>query len=816
MKISYNWLKDYLLFEETPERIAEILTSIGLEVESIEHIENVKGGLNGVYVGHVLSCEKHPDADRLHVTTVDTGTAQALQIVCGAPNVAKGQKVAVATVGATLYFASGEEVKIKKSKIRGVESLGMLCAEDELGLGNSHEGIMVLDVDAVPGTPLKDVLQLEDDVVFEIGLTPNRIDAASHFGVARDLAAYFRTNAVLPDVSNFMIDNYSNPYEVEIEDTDGCLRYSGITVSNVKIQPSPDWLQKRLKTIGIKPKNNVVDITNYILHELGQPLHAFDADKIEGRRVVIRTCEDDTEFATLDSEVRKLKSIDLMICDQNKPMCIAGIFGGIDSGVTDETVNVFIESACFNPVRIRKTSRYHGLVTDSSFRFERGTDPNMTVYALKRAALLIKELGEGEISSDIVDVYEQIVEPAQVRMSYSNIERVVGKNIPVEEIKSIVKALEMQIIDEDGDSFTVSVPLYRVDVKREFDVIEDILRIYGYNNINLPSQVHSTLSYVAKPDRDKLINAVADFFTANGFREIMSNSLTKSGYYDSLETYKADNSVKILNPLSNELNVMRQTLLFGGLEAIARNINRKNPDLKFYEIGNCYSYKETQSPNPLNAYREDTRIALFLTGDNCSLSWNRKAEPSNFFTLKSLLEKLLNRFGVNMSNLKVGDAPNDIFADGLSLDIPKGKHVLTFGVVAKNILIPLDIEQDVFFAEISFPAITSFAKQDKTVYKELARFPEVRRDLALVIDKNVSFSVLRDIAFRTERKLLKNVGLFDIYEGDKLPAGKKQYALSFIIQDEEKTLTDKYIEQIMQNLLATFEKETGAILRAKS
>jgi phenylalanyl-tRNA synthetase beta chain len=813
MKVSYNWLKDYIYFEETPEKIAEILTSIGLEVESIERIESVKGGLNGVLTGHVLSCEKHPDADRLHVTTVDTGGEQPLQIVCGAPNVDKGQKVAVATVGTTLYFASGEEIKIKKSKIRGVESFGMICAEDELGLGTSHEGIMVLDADAVPGTPLKDLLQLDDDVVFEIGLTPNRVDAASHFGLARDLAAYFRKNATLPDVSNFIIDNCSNPYEVEIEDENGCMRYSGITVSNVRIKSSPDWLQKRLKAIGIRPKNNVVDITNYILHELGQPLHAFDADKIEGRKVVIRTCDDETEFTTLDGEVRKLKSTDLMICDDFKPMCIAGVFGGTDSGVTDNTVNVFIESAYFNPVRIRKTSRYHGLVTDSSFRFERGTDPNMTVYALKRAALLMKELGEGEISSDIVDVYSQVVEPAQITMSYSNIERVIGKNIPAAEIKGIVEALEMKIVEEKDDSFTVLVPSYRVDVKREFDVIEDILRIYGYNNVEIPSQVHSTLSYVSKPDKDRLINVVSDFFTANGFREIMSNSLTKSAYYDKLETYKAENSVKILNPLSNELNVMRQTLLFGGLEAIARNINRKNPDLKFYETGNCYSYRETQSPNPLNAYREDSRIALFLTGNNQLLSWNQKAEPSNFFTLKSLLERLLQRFGVNMSNLQAGDAPKDIFADGLSLSVFKGKHVVTFGIIAKNILKPLDIEQDVFFAEVSLQALTGFAGQDKTVYKELARFPEVRRDLALVIDRNVSFSVLRDIAFRTERKLLKNVGLFDIYEGEKLPEGKKQYAISFIIQDEEKTLTDNNIERIMQNLVAAFAKNAGAVLR---
>jgi phenylalanyl-tRNA synthetase beta chain len=813
MKISYNWLKEYLYLGETPDKIAEILTSTGLEVESLEYIETVKGSLNGVLVGHVLSCEKHPDADRLHITTVDTGEDQPLQIVCGAPNVARGQKVAVATTGTTLYFSSGEEVRIKKSKIRGIESFGMICAEDELGLGNSHEGIMILDPESVPGTPLKDLLQLETDVVFEIGLTPNRVDAASHFGVARDLAAYFRKNAILPDVSRFMIDNYTNPYTVEIKDEDGCKRYSGITISNVTVKPSPDWLQKRLKAIGIKPKNNIVDITNYILHELGQPLHAFDADKIKGKQIVIRTCDEDTEFTTLDGETHKLQSTDLMICDQSGPLCIAGIFGGTDSGVTGETRNIFIESAYFNPVRIRKTSRHHGLITDSSFRFERGTDPNMTVYALKRAALLIKEQSEGEISSDIVDIYPQIIEPIQIEMSYSNIERVTGKNIPHSEIKSIVEALEMKIIEEKEDSFTILSPSYRVDVTREFDVIEEILRIYGYNNIEIPSQVHSTLSYIAKPDKNGLINHISDFFTANGFREIMSNSLTKSGYYDNLKTYNIANSVKILNPLSNELNVMRQTLLFGGLEAIARNINRKNTDIKFYETGNCYSYKETQSSNPLNAFKEETRIALFLTGDEQPSSWNRKAKPSDFFTLKSSLEKLLLRLRIDMADLKAGDAPIDIFDDGLSLSLPKDKHILTFGAVSKKICKMMDIEQPVFFAEINFQAIINFVKQDKTVYKELARFPEVRRDLALVIDKNVKFSILRDIAFRTERKLLKSVGLFDIYEGDKLPEGKKQYALSFIIQDEEKTLTDKHIEQIMQNLLTAFEKEAGAQLR---
>ncbi|MDR0560324.1 MAG: phenylalanine--tRNA ligase subunit beta [Prevotellaceae bacterium] len=813
MKISYNWLKNYLTQCGTPEVVANILTSTGLEVESVERIESVKGGLNGVVVGEVLSCEKHPDADKLKVTTVDIGADKPLQIVCGAPNVSKGQKVAVATTGTTLYFSSGDEVKIKKSKIRGVESFGMICAEDELGIGNSHEGIMVLDGEAIPGVSLKEILQLEDDYVFEIGLTPNRIDAASHYGTARDLSAFFRTKAVLPDVSAFMIDNYENPFEVSVEDTDRCFRYSGITVSNLKVKPSPEWLQKCLKAIGIKPKNNVVDVTNFVLHELGQPLHAFDADKVDGRKINVRVCDEGCEFKTLDGEIRKLKSSDLMICDQSKPMCIAGVFGGLDSGVTDETTSVFIESACFNPESIRKTSRFHGLFTDSSFRFERGTDPNMTVYALKRAALLIKELGEGEISSDIIDIYPQVIEPAEIKLSYNNIYRIIGKNIPADEIQSIVEALEMKIIDRNEDGFTVLSPTYRVDVQREIDVIEDILRIYGYNSIEIPNIVHSTLSYVRKPDKDKLINSISDFLTANGFREIMSNSLTKSGYYESLETYKPENCVKILNPLSNELNVMRQTLLFGGLEAIAGNINHKKSDLKFYETGNVYEYRETQSPDRLNNYREETKIALFITGNENSPSWNKKAELSNFFTLKTHVEKILLRFGVAVHNLSIGDVPKDIFADGMSLSVPKGKPVLNMGIVSKNLRKNLDVNQDVFFAEISFPALMNFVRQNKTNFRELARFPEVRRDLALVIDKNVSFSVLRDIAFRTERKLLKGVGLFDIYEGDKLAPDKKQYALSFTIRDEEKTLTDSSVEQIMNNLLKAFEKETGAVLR---
>jgi phenylalanyl-tRNA synthetase beta chain len=813
MKISYNWLNEYLpLAEVGPEKVAEILTSIGLEVESMERIETVKGGLQGIVVGEVLTCVQHPDADRLHLTTVNVGS-ETLQIVCGAPNVAQGQKVAVAVVGTTLYPSSGGEMKIKKSKIRGIDSFGMICAEDELGLGTSHDGIMTLSADAVAGAPLRSLLNLDDDVVYEIGLTPNRIDAASHYGVARDLAAYFRAKATLPDVSAFMSDNNSNVVDIEIQDTEGCPRYSGLTVSGVTVRPSPEWLQKRLNAIGIRPKNNIVDITNYILHELGQPLHAFDADKIEGGRVVVRTCNEGDEFVTLDGETRRLQASDVMICDSRKPMCIGGVFGGVDSGVTDATVNVFIESAYFNPVRIRKTSRHHGLLTDASFRFERGADPNGVVYALKRAALLIKELGDGEISSDIIDVYPQVVEPAEVQMTYSNIARVVGKKIPDDEIRSIVKALEMQTVKDDGDAFTLLVPTYRVDVRREFDVIEDILRIYGYNRVEIPAQVHSTLSYAPKPDKDRIVNAISDFLSATGYREIMSNSLTKSAYYEGLETYKPENSVRILNPLSNELNVMRQTLLFGGLEAIARNINHKNPDLKFYEHGNVYAYREAPSPNPLNKYREEARIALFVTGDESAQWWNRQAEPSTFFTLKSTVEQLLQRFGCDLLNFKTGEAPTDIFADGFSLGIDKNKPFLTLGVVAKSLRKIFDIAQDVFYAEISLSALLNFAKQNRVTYSELPRFPEVRRDLALVIDKSVTFATLHALAFKTERKLLKQVGLFDIYEGDRLPEGKKQYALSFILRDDEKTLTDKHIEQIMSGLLNAFVREAGAELR---
>lgn len=811
MKISYNWLKDYLSLNETADEVSKALTSIGLEVESMEHIESVKGGLHGVVVGHVISCGKHPEADRLSLTSVEVGAGAPLQIVCGAPNVAAGQKVAVATVGTTLFFASGEEVKIKKSKIRGVESFGMICAEDELGIGTSHDGIMVLDPAVPVGTPLRDLLQLKDDVVFEIGLTPNRIDAASHLGVARDLAAFFRRKINLPDITAFAVDNTSNPYAVEVQKAEACIRYTGITLSGLKVTSSPEWLQNRLRAIGINPRNNVVDATNYILHELGQPLHAFDADQIAGKNVVVRTCAQGTEFVTLDGQTRQLDANDLMICSTTEPMCIAGVLGGLHSGVTENTCNVFLESACFHPVWVRKTARRHGIFTDSSFRFERGVDPNMTLYALKRAALLIKQLAGGTISSDCVDIYPTVVKPCEVEMSYTRINRLIGKEIPKNEIHAILSALEMQVLQDKDDVLVVSIPTYRVDVLRECDVVEDLLRIYGYNNIEIPQQVRSTLSYAPQPDKDRLVNMVSDYLSANGFLEIMSNSLTKASHYAELTTFKPENSARILNPLSNDLNVMRQTLLFGGLEAIARNIKHRNSDLRLYETGNCYSYLPGQ-PEGLQRYGEETRLALFITGDWLSDSWNRKAEASNFFTLKESVEKLLGRLGIDLYQQKMGDVPADIFTDGFKLSSRK-ETILSMGIVAKPLRKQFDIDQDVYFAEIRWEALLNFAKQQKILYAEMARFPEVRRDLALVLDQDVKFATLRDLAFRTERTLLKSVNLFDVYEGNKLPENKKQYALSFVLQDKDKTLNDVGIDRVMGNLLKCFEKETGATLR---
>jgi len=816
MRISYSWLKDYLKTEQGPEELSKILTDIGLEVESLEKEESVKGGLEGIVIGYVVECEQHPNADKLSVTKVDVGGPELLQIVCGASNVAKGQKVPVATIGTTLY--SGEEsFKIKKSKLRGVDSEGMICAEDELGLGHSHDGIMVLDPATPVGTPAREYFNIEDDYAFEIGLTPNRIDAASHFGVARDLAAYFfahgeKATLTLPSVEAFKVDNTSRPIKITVENSEACPRYTGITVSGLTVAPSPEWLQKKLRAIGLNPINNVVDATNFILHELGQPLHAFDADEIKGNHVRVRTLANGTAFTTLDEQERKLHQDDLMICSETEAMCMAGVFGGRHSGVTDKTKNIFIESAYFNPVWVRKAARRHGLSTDASFRFERGTDPNITVYAAKRAAMLIKEIAGGQISSEIVDVYPTKVENQKVEVNLSRMCRFIGKEIPAAELKAIFKGLEMEIVSEKGDDITLSVPAYRVDVTREADVVEDVLRIYGYNNVEISHTIKSAITIQKKPDKVRITDLASEFLSANGFNEIMSNSLTKASYYEGLESFKDENTVKILNPLSSDLNGLRQTLLFNGLEAAIFNINRRNTDLKLYEFGNCYSYTKKESDNLLDSINEDTRLGMLLSGNQTIASWNLKAEPTNFFVLKSYAEKVLHKFGVNIEKTTTEELSNELYSDGLTYFMGE-KVLFTIGKVHPKLLKQFDIKQDVFFAEVRWDVAVRFFGRNVVSYNEIPKFPEVKRDLALLINSDVTFKTLKDIAHKTEKKLLKSVTLFDVYEGEKLGEGKKSYALNFIIQDETKTLTDVQIDGIMNNLIAAYEKEVNAKLR---
>jgi len=816
MRISYSWLKDYLKTEQGPEELSKILTDIGLEVESLEKEESVKGGLEGIVIGYVVECEQHPNADKLSVTKVDVGGPELLQIVCGASNVAKGQKVPVATIGTTLY--SGEEsFKIKKSKLRGVDSEGMICAEDELGLGHSHDGIMVLDPATPVGTPAREYFNIEDDYAFEIGLTPNRIDAASHFGVARDLAAYFfahgeKATLTLPSVEAFKVDNTSRPIKITVENSEACPRYTGITVSGLTVAPSPEWLQKKLRAIGLNPINNVVDATNFILHELGQPLHAFDADEIKGNHVRVRTLANGTAFTTLDEQERKLHQDDLMICSETDAMCMAGVFGGIHSGVTDKTKNIFIESAYFNPVWVRKAARRHGLSTDASFRFERGTDPNITVYAAKRAAMLIKEIAGGQISSEIVDIYPTKVENQKVEVNLSRMCRFIGKEIPAAQLKAIFKGLEMEIVSEKGDDITLSVPAYRVDVTREADVVEDVLRIYGYNNVEISHTIKSAITIQKKPDKVRITDLASEFLSANGFNEIMSNSLTKASYYEGLESFKDENTVKILNPLSSDLNGLRQTLLFNGLEAAIFNINRRNTDLKLYEFGNCYSYTKKESDNLLDSINEDTRLGMLLSGNQTIASWNLKAEPTNFFVLKSYAEKVLHKFGVNIEKTTTEELSNELYSDGLTYVMGE-KVLFTIGKVHPKLLKQFDIKQDVFFAEVRWDVAVRFFGRNVVSYNEIPKFPEVKRDLALLINSDVTFKTLKDIAHKTEKKLLKSVTLFDVYEGEKLGEGKKSYALNFIIQDETKTLTDVQIDGIMNNLIAAYEKEVNAKLR---
>ena len=816
MNISYRWLKKYIDLEYTAEEVSAFLTQIGLEVGSMEEVETVKGGLRGLVIGEVLTCEQHPDSDHLSKTTVNVGNGVVLPIVCGAPNVAAGQKVVVAVVGTTLYDGDSE-FKIKKSKIRGEVSEGMICAEDEIGLGSSHEGIMILDSSAVPGTPASEFFKIESDYMLEVDLTPNRIDSASHIGIARDLAAYIKQKHPIsyhrPSVDAFKVDNHSLEIPVEVLNPTACPRYSGVTVSNVVVKESPEWLKNNLKLIGIRPINNIVDVTNFVLFETGQPLHAFDAAEIKGGKVVVRTAAAGSKFVTLDGIEREMHPDDLLICNESEGMCIAGVFGGLHSGVKETTTSVFLESAWFDSVYIRKTARRHTLSTDASFRFERGTDPNGTIYALKRAALLIKEVAGGEISSEIVDVYPNPVADFKVDVTYTNIKRLIGVDLGKEKIKQILEALEIRIESETETGLSLLVPPYRVDVKRECDVIEEILRIYGYNNIELPTNVNSSLQYSVKPNPTKLRNLIAEMLTAQGFNEIWSNSLTKTSYYENNPVHPIESTVKLFNPLSNDLGSMRQTLLYGGLESIAHNANRKNPDLRLYEFGNCYFFNGSSlKENPVRNYREEEHLGIFVTGDKEAANWSNPANKTSFFLLKSYAENILKRLGFSVLNLKAESFSNDLISEGLQYFL-NGKKLVEFGMVSGKTLKAFGIENPVYFADFSMDAVFVELKNNKVVFAELPKYPEVRRDLALLLDKTVQFNQLRDLAFRSERKLLQSVDLFDVYEGKGVPEGKKSYAISYILRNDEMTLNDKQIEKIMQKFVSTYERELGAQLR---
>ena len=820
MNISYNWLKNYININVSPEQISKILTSIGLEVGAVEKIQTVKGGLEGLVVGEVLSCNRHENSDHLSVTTVNVGEGEPLQIVCGAPNVAAGQKVIVATVGTKLY--SGEEsFTIKRSKIRGVESFGMICAEDEIGIGTDHNGIMVLPADTKVGTLAKDYFGVKDDTLIEVDITPNRIDAASHYGVARDLAAYFALidNSVKltkPSVDTFRVENTSLSIPVVIENTAACPRYSAITISGVTVTESPKWLKDNLLAIGLRPINNIVDITNFILHELGQPLHAFDADKITTGEVRVKNLPEGTPFTTLDGVERKLSSEDLMICNGDEPMCIGGVFGGLNSGVTEATRNVFLESAYFNPVSIRKTARRHGLNTDASFRFERGCDPEITIYALKRAALLIQEIAGGTISCEPVDEYPVQSHPFDVTLNKEKIDSLIGKKIGRDNIVKILNGLEIEIVSENEEQFQLKVPAYRVDVQRDVDVIEDILRIYGYNNVEIGDKLVSTLSYASKPDSHKLQILISEQLTAQGFNEVLNNSLTKGSYYNGLTAYPETESVKLLNPLSSDLNVMRQTLLFGGLENIARNINYRNTDLKLYEFGNCYHYhNENKNPeNPLDAYTEEYHLGMWITGNKFSDSWTSGTEKSSFYELKAYVQNILTRFGLNLRTLKTEEFADDLFAEALRISSAKGTLLVTYGIVNPEMRKRTDVNAEVYYADLVWNNILSELKDSAVKYSELPKYPEVRRDLAFLLDKNTTFAEIEKIAYESERKFLKKVSLFDVYEGKNLEAGKKSYAVCFILQDESKTMTDNVIDGIMRKIQQNIETKLNAKLRS--
>ncbi|NQU81169.1 MAG: phenylalanine--tRNA ligase subunit beta [Bacteroidetes bacterium] len=815
MKISYNWLKEYVKTNLNPEEMAVILTDIGLEVEGVGSFQSVKGGLEGVVIGKVKTSEKHPNADKLTITTVDIGSEKYLSIVCGAPNVAAGQKVPIAIIGATLYSGNKEFV-IKRTKIRGELSEGMICAEDELGLGVSHEGIMVLDETAKIGTPAKDYFKIESDTIFEIGLTPNRIDGGSHYGVARDLSAFLKqkgdSSLVKPSVDNFKADNHDLPIEVEIENQEACSRYSGLTIQGINVKPSPFWLQNRLRSIGLVPVNNVVDITNYILHETGQPLHAFNADKITGNKIIVKTLTKGSKFISLDEVERKLHPDDLMICNKENGMCIAGVFGGIDSGVKTGTQNIFLESAYFNPVYIRKTAKRHALNTDASFRFERGVDPDMIIYALKRAALLIKEIADGKISSDIVDQYPSPINNHIVELSYKNLTRLVGKKIDAEVVKKILSALEIKITGEKDDILSLEVPAYRVDVTREADVIEEILRIYGYNNIEISDKIVSTISAIPKPDKEKIRNQVSDLLTSQGFFEIMCNSITSYDYYKDNHDFPEQNTVKLLNPLSSDLNVMRQTLLYGGLESVSYNINRQTYNLKLFEFGNCYYKIEKDSDNKLDNYCEREHLALFITGQKNEPGWTSQNKPTDFFHLKSYIERILKRTGIKTKNIESVPSGAHYFSEGLKYFV-SDKTIVEFGKLKPTITRNFDINQTVYCGIFFWDTMLNLIVKNDISFSEIPRFPEVKRDLALLLDKSVSFSQIEKLAWKTEKKLLKKINLFDVFEDQKIGKNKKSYAVSFYLQDTEKTLTDKRIDKTMQNFIRAFEKELGAKIR---
>ncbi|MHA7944684.1 phenylalanine--tRNA ligase subunit beta [Formosa sp. 3Alg 14/1] len=808
MKISYNWLKQFIKTDWSAEQTGELLTDLGLEVEGIDTFQSVKGGLEGIVVGEVLTCIQHPNADRLKITTVNIGAEAPVQIVCGAPNVDAGQKVPVATIGTTLYTETGEAWTIKKGKIRGEESFGMICAEDELGLGKSHDGIMVLDADLKVGTAVADIFDVENDLVFEIGLTPNRADAMSHYGTARDLRAgllqkEIHAELITPSVSAFHVNNRTFRVDVDVQNKELAPRYCGVSISGIKVEESPEWLKNRLKAIGLTPKNNVVDATNYVLHDLGQPLHAFDFNKISGQKVIVKTVEAGTKFTTLDGIERTLHEDDLMICDAEKPMCIAGVFGGEQSGVTENTTNIFLESAYFNPVSVRKTAKRYGLNTDASFRFERGIDPNLCEYALKRAALLIVELAGGEISSEIEDSYSNKIEDFQVRLSFDNAKRLIGEEIPKDVIKRILMSLDIKINNVTETGLGLTVPAYRNDVQREADVIEEILRVYGYNNVKTTEKLNASISNSSRFEDHKIQNTIGNQLASQGFYEIMANSLTSPDYVNLSEQLKSDHNISMLNPLSNDLSVLRQSLLFSGLEAVSHNINRRRPNLKFFEFGKTY--------HQYNENREEFKhLSLFITGNKSTETWNSAPLKGDFFYMKGIINTVLERLG--LTRFRTSPISNDIFSEGLQLGLGKTKLV-EFGLVKSSILKHFDISQEVLFADFNWDAIIDLVKHNKTKYSEIAKHPEVRRDFALLLDDQVTFEEIYTIAKQTEKQLLKEVNLFDVYQGKNLPNGKKSYAVSFILQDEQKTLTDKQIDKIMNKLQSNFENKLGAELR---